>query len=142
MNKFKIGDYVKVKDRKYGHMFKIGEIVKIIGIVKLSRGREAYICKSYNTGWKFNTWCLAENEIERIKKSDNWKVKIKINYEFDEETEITNCRITGGREQDFIWGIMDLILKIYNKVEDKKCLIGSIRDLLDNIEKGKYNNEL
>lgn len=87
---------------------------------------------------------LEENEIERIKESDkdNWKVKIKINYEFDEETEITNCRITGGREEDSIYGIMDLILMLYNKVEDKKCLIGSIRDLLDNIEKGKYNNEL
>ena len=142
MNKFKIGDYVKVKDKINGHMFKIGEIVKIIGIVKLSRGREAYRCKSFNTGFKLNTWCLAENEIERIKKSDEWKVKIKINYEFDEETKITNCRITGGREEDSIYGIMDLIFMLYNKVEDKKCLIRSIRVLLDNIEKGKYNNEL
>ena len=30
MNKFNIGDYVKVNDRKYGHHFKIGEVVKII----------------------------------------------------------------------------------------------------------------
>jgi len=83
-----------------------------------------------------------EEEIERIEKTDNWKIKIRINYEFDEETEITNCKIIGGREQDFIYGIMDLILMLYNKVEDKKCLIGSIKELLDNIEKGKYNNEL
>lgn len=140
MNKFKIGDYVKVKNRKYGHMFKIGEKVKIIDIVKLSRGREAYTCKSNKE--KLNTWLLYEEEIERIEYKDNWKIKIKINYEFDEETKITNCRITGGREEDSIYGIMDLILMLYNKVEDKKCLIGSIRDLLDNIEKGKYNNEL
>lgn len=140
MNKFKIGDYVKVKGRKYGHMFKIGEKVKIIDIVELSRGRKAYSCKSNKK--KLNTWLLSEEEIERIEYKDNWKIKIKINYEFDEETEITNCRITGGREEDSIYGIMDLILKLYSKVEDKKCLIGSIRDLLDNIEKGKYNNEL
>ena len=80
---------------------------------------------------------VSEEEIERIEYKDNWKIKIKINYEFDEETELTNCRITGGREEDSIYGIMDLISMLYNKVEDKKCLIGSIRDLLDNIEKGK-----
>ena len=137
MNKFKIGDYVKVKDRINGHMFKIGEIVKIIDIVKLSSGREAYTCKSNKE--KLNKWLLSEEEIEY---KDNWKIKIKINYEFDEETEITKYRITGGREEDVIYGIMDLILMLYNKVEDKKCLIGSIRELLDNIEKGKYNNEL
>ena len=135
MNKFKIGDYVKVKDRIYGHMFKIGEKVKIIDIVKLSSGREAYTCKSNKE--KLNKWLLSEEEIERIEYKDNWKIKIKINYEFDEETEITNCKITGGREEDSIYGIMDLIFMLYNKVEDKKCLLRSIRELLDNIEKGK-----
>ena len=135
MNKFKIGDFVNVKDRIHGHMFKIGEKVKIIDIVKFSSGREAYSCKSNKE--KLNTWLLSEEEIERIEYKDNWKIKIKINYEFDEETELTNCRITGGREEDSIYGIMDLISMLYNKVEDKKCLIGSIRDLLDNIEKGK-----
>lgn len=140
MNKFKIGDYVKVKDRIYGHMFKIGEKVKIIDIVKLSNEREAYTCKSNKE--KLNNWLLTEEEIERIEYKDNWKIKIKINYEFDEETEITNCKITGGREEDSIYGIMDLIFMLYNKVEDKKCLLVSIRELLDNIEKGKYNDEL
>ena len=135
MNKFKIGDYVKVKDRIYGHMFKIGEKVKIIDIVKLSSGREAYTCKSNKE--KLNKWLLSEEEIERIEYKDNWKIKIKINYEFDEETEITNCKITGGREEDSIYGIMDLVFMLYNKVEDKKCLLRSIRELLDNIEKGK-----
>lgn len=129
MNKFKIGDFVKVKDRKYGHHFKMGEVLKIIDIAN----KDCYICKS-EMG---DIWALKDIELERIEKIDNWKVKIKINYEFDEETEITNCKIIGGREQDLIYGIMDLILMLYNKVEDKKCLIGSIRELLDNIEKGK-----
>lgn len=140
MNKFKIGDYVKVKDNINEHMFKIGEIVKIIDIVKLSRGREAYACKLNKE--QLNTWLLSEEEIEKIEYKDKWKIKIRINYEFDEETKITNYKIIGGREQDFIYGIKDLIFILYNKVKDKKCLIGSIRELLDNIEKGKYNNEL
>ena len=74
---------------------------------------------------------------EENEYKDNWKIKIKINYEFDEETEITKCSIKGGREEDSIYGIMDLIFILYSKIEDKYCLIGSIRDLLDNIEKGE-----
>ena len=129
MNKFNIGDYVKVNDRKYGHHFKIGEVVKIIKIVE----EENYICKS-GIG---DIWMLRDNEFERIEKKDDWKIKIKINYEFDEEKEITNLHVEGGRETDSIYGVMDLIVLLYDKVEDKKCLIGSIEELLDKIKKGE-----